>query len=327
MEVNQQENSDETSKYLRLAREAAAEKNTEDAKQFYDKVRQTDPENGEAKFFYQYYSLYEGTNGELAKRFESLAKALKSSVARVAASNDTEEDKMKAIASFVAYFCPTTDQLSDYMMNLKVGSSGNKTRVLSDNDVRSVWSNGVLGCYELGDSIIEAFPNNQRAEKMAVEAWKWGIDGQVQHKAIQFIKVDYKGKSTEEYAEKIKKIDPDYTVSGPSLAIGGVRMDQMNPKARMRLSYIFFLVFFTLGQAKKDETAKFHANQGLLLFILEAIGLASYAPLARINTVLGFAVQAAFVIFAVVFSVMGYKNVNRDKMKAIPLIGKIKLLK
>lgn len=67
-------------KYLKLAREARSEGNSEDAKKFYDLVRTEDPENGEAKFFYAYYALYEVTNGEIAKRFTNLCNALKTSV-------------------------------------------------------------------------------------------------------------------------------------------------------------------------------------------------------------------------------------------------------
>ena len=46
----------EISKYLKLARTAREEDNSEDAKRYYDMVRTEDPENGEAKFFYAYYA-------------------------------------------------------------------------------------------------------------------------------------------------------------------------------------------------------------------------------------------------------------------------------
>ena len=46
------------SKYLTLARQARADGNSEDAKNFYNKLREENPESGEAKFFYAYYALY-----------------------------------------------------------------------------------------------------------------------------------------------------------------------------------------------------------------------------------------------------------------------------
>ena len=62
----------EQSKYLQLARQAKAENNSEDAKAYYNKVREEYPENGEAKFFYAYYSLYEGKNIEVPTKFINL---------------------------------------------------------------------------------------------------------------------------------------------------------------------------------------------------------------------------------------------------------------
>lgn len=88
------------------------------------------------------------------------------------------------------------------------------------------------------------------------------------------------------------------------------------------LSYISFLVFFTLKNIKTDEVAKFHANQGLLLFIVEVIAvLVSYIP--YVGGWLSFALWA----LAIVFSIVGIVNVQHDKQKEVPVIGKIKLLK
>ena len=44
----------ENNKYLILARQARAEGNSEDAKTYYNKVREENPEDGEAKFFYAF---------------------------------------------------------------------------------------------------------------------------------------------------------------------------------------------------------------------------------------------------------------------------------
>ena len=327
LETQNKGSSDELARYLKLARDARAEGNTEDAKQFYDKVRQADPGNGEAKFFYQYYALYEGKNGEIATRFVSLTKVLKPSVSQIVASNDTEEEKTAILESIALFYWPLPSELHHYMVNLRVGSPGNSQRVLPTTDLMTVWSNGVRGCYTLGDCILEAFPDNKRMINTVLELWKEGVDGQVNHKAMNLVKIDYKGVTAEEYAEKIKKYEPDYTIPSPSVAINGVRLDSLNPKARMRLSYIFFMVFFTLGQAKRDETAKFHANQGLLLFIIEAFALTGGGLLSSINSTLSSIVVIALLAFGITFSVLGVKNVNQDKMKAIPLIGKIRLLK
>ena len=91
--------------------------------------------------------------------------------------------------------------------------------------------------------------------------------------------------------------------------------------------YIFFMVFFALKDAKTDDTVKFHANQGLLLFIIEAIALAIYGVLSSISSLVAFLVQAALLAFAIVFSIKGIKDINREEKHEIPLVGRIRLLK
>ena len=71
---------------------ARKENNSEDGKLFYGKVREEDPENVEAKYFYAYYSLYEGKNGELASRFSTLCKTLTSSLQLVKQSSASKEE-------------------------------------------------------------------------------------------------------------------------------------------------------------------------------------------------------------------------------------------
>ncbi len=55
-------------KNLTLARQAKQTKDTESAKKYYELVREEDPSNGEANFFYLYYAIYEGKNGEICTR-------------------------------------------------------------------------------------------------------------------------------------------------------------------------------------------------------------------------------------------------------------------
>lgn len=93
-------------------------------------------------------------------------------------------------------------------------------------------------------------------------------------------------------------------------------------KAGLKKSYLSFLVFTRLGAAKTDETAKFHANQGLLLFIIEVIAvLVSFIPVA------GGWISFALWAFAIAFSIIGIVNVKNNKEKEVPLVGKIKLLR
>ena len=195
---------DENNKYLRLAREARTEENSEDAKKYYDMVRIDDPENGEAKFFYAYYCLYEGKNIEIANRFSNLCKVLETSIKKVAESEESSSEKLKIVSDIVDAFVPETWNLNRYMNHLTVGSGSDRSRVLSNDQIVSVCKNGMQGCYNLGDAIEKAFSGDGEAMKLAVKAWKEGVSLQQKWYA-------YGDKTApERYAAKIKLVEPSY---------------------------------------------------------------------------------------------------------------------
>ena len=109
----------EISKNLQLARQARAEKNSEDAKLFYLKVREEDPENGEAKFFYAFYSIYEGKVAELPSRFSNLCSVVSSSINFIKNSSLGKEEHLKSISEIVDAFVPETWANNRYMNNKK----------------------------------------------------------------------------------------------------------------------------------------------------------------------------------------------------------------
>ena len=105
----------EESKNLKLARQARADNNSEDAKMFYNKVREEDPENGEAKFFYAFYSIYEGKNIEIPNRFSNLCKTLPSSINFIKESSLSKEEQLTSIEEIVNAFVPETWAENRYM--------------------------------------------------------------------------------------------------------------------------------------------------------------------------------------------------------------------
>ena len=89
---------------------------------------------------------------------------------------------------------------------------------------------------------------------------------------------------------------------------------KVNPMAI--LSYIGILVLVPLLVEKQDEFVKFHARQGLVLFICE-IGtmLISWVPI--IGWLFGFLLW----ILWLVFSIIGIINVLNGKKTPLPIIG------
>ena len=196
----------ETSKYLTLARQARAEGNTEDAKTYYNKVREENPESGEAKFFYAFYALYEGTNGEIPNRFANVCKVVGSSINLVKNSDATLSDQYAIISEMVAAFIPETWSLNRYMNKknheTKIGDS--YVKVFDTSSITACSKNGMFTLRDLGDTIEKIYNNDSGAMKIAVLAWKEYVS-----LAQKWYAYAPKGEA-EIYAEKIKKIDSSY---------------------------------------------------------------------------------------------------------------------
>lgn len=106
-----------------------------------------------------------------------------------------------------------------------------------------------------------------------------------------------------------------------------------NDKIYGILAYIPFLWLVTL-LAGKSEFSRYHANQGVVLFILEVI-LGAIATL--IGLILGIIpvvggwitsiIGGIFGLIALVFIIVGIINAANCETKPLPIIGSIKILK
>lgn len=193
-------------KYLKLARTARAESNTEDAKRYYDMVRTDDPENGEAKFFFAFYALYEGKNGEIPKRFSNLCAGLKSSIKLVKDSDSDESEKISTIGEILDAFIPEAWSLNRYMNNknreTKVGDS--YVKVFEASQISSVSKEGLATLKDIGDFIASIYSTSPEGMNLAVKAWKEYVS-----LAQKWYAYAPKG-DAEIYAAKIQKVDPSY---------------------------------------------------------------------------------------------------------------------
>ena len=98
--------------------------------------------------------------------------------------------------------------------------------------------------------------------------------------------------------------------------------DIENNKVMAVLAYFGILVLIPIFAAKESKFARFHANQGLVLWlatiILNAIGI-----IPIIGTIISLIGSiAAFVLF-----ILGIINSATGKAKELPIIGKISLIK
>lgn len=88
------------------------------------------------------------------------------------------------------------------------------------------------------------------------------------------------------------------------------------------LAYIGILFLVPLLAAPESKFAKFHANQGCVLFLA---GLVSSFVL--IIPILGWIAGFFGGIFVFVLAIMGIVNALNGKMEKLPLLGNIELIK
>ena len=99
------------------------------------------------------------------------------------------------------------------------------------------------------------------------------------------------------------------------------------------LAYFGILVVIPIFAAKESKFARFHANQGLVLFIasvaykimleiIKSIIVSISTGLLIITTILGL----TYLVF-IVLGIMGIVNAATGKAKELPIIGKFSLLK
>lgn len=96
------------------------------------------------------------------------------------------------------------------------------------------------------------------------------------------------------------------------------------------LAYIGILFLIPLLACHNSRFARYHTNQGLVLFLLElAIGVVTgiFGIIPIAGLIIGGLLSAVGGIFTLVLMIMGIINAAQGQAKELPLIGKITLLK
>ncbi len=85
----------------------------------------------------------------------------------------------------------------------------------------------------------------------------------------------------------------------------------------------YFVFFLPLIAAPNSKFARFHGNQGLLLFITALVGYL----VMRLVPVIGIYLTLPFRFIIVIFAIRGLVAGINGEVKELPLIGKYRLLK
>lgn len=105
-------------------------------------------------------------------------------------------------------------------------------------------------------------------------------------------------------------------------------MEDSTEKVFGILAY-FGLLFIVPLAAGKTQFSKFHANQGLVLFLIELIGgivlgIGAAIPIIRIIFII---VGGIFELICLALAIYGIVVAANGEMKELPVIGGIKLIK
>lgn len=95
------------------------------------------------------------------------------------------------------------------------------------------------------------------------------------------------------------------------------------------LSYLSWLVLIPLIAAPKSPFARFHANQGLILAIIEtvfSIVLGTLSLIPVVGIIFNIILSLSGLVF-LLFTILGIVNAANGKAKELPVIGKIRLIK
>ena len=138
---------------------------------------------------------------------------------------------------------------------------------------------------------------------------------------------------TQDYQKKVESAVADFVNTNDETS-GYDESDINDNKILALLSYLGILFIVPLIAAPQSKFAKFHANQGLVLFIAcVVVGLAG-SVLQAIAVVLGFLFLALVnILFTAVglvllaLIIIGIVNACQGKAKELPLIGHFRFIK
>lgn len=206
----------EESKYLKLARQAREENNSEDAKKFYDMVRTDEPENVEAKFFYAYYSLAETIVRDIPSKFVDYAKVPVSCVKMLKEANLSDKEKMDLLEVLVKTHADEAVSMYHYVASHRDRSTSENVDpngYYNMSEVNMVQSAAIHSLEDTGNNVATLFGDDPKAMALAADLWKRIFSVKIFSQWYYFQSGSTKEESAKKWNElvgKIQKIDSSF---------------------------------------------------------------------------------------------------------------------
>lgn len=99
--------------------------------------------------------------------------------------------------------------------------------------------------------------------------------------------------------------------------------DAEKNKVVSALAYVWILFFLPLVVCPTSPFGRFHANQGLVLFLVSTVG----TLVLRLIPGIGGVLASIFGLIMLIFMIMGIVNAVKGTTKELPVIGSIKLIR
>ncbi|MBQ1693395.1 MAG: zinc ribbon domain-containing protein [Bacteroidales bacterium] len=125
------------------------------------------------------------------------------------------------------------------------------------------------------------------------------------------------------FQETLDKVEDQFK-NAPDSTAEYDQADINSNKVMAILAYFGILFLIPLLAAKNSKFARFHTNQGIVLFIVAILVSIVSSILSRIH--LGF-IGWILDVVVFIFALIGIINAAQGKAKELPYIGKYKILK
>lgn len=202
------DNSEKLDNLYKIARRARDENNTAQASKYYDLILQEEPNSWEAIFYSTYYSA---AQSNLINLENSATMVINCSQSTLSVIKDSGLDDDEAINNITEIVSRVTLLSIAFLKTSIQHYNSYSTATSAYDDARRRCKSSTDMIYSTGNTIEVLFKDNQQIEKIAVIAWKKGIE------CDAFITKNISGTTQSDaneriakYLSKIKKYDGSY---------------------------------------------------------------------------------------------------------------------
>lgn len=207
----------ELANLYQIARRAKDDNNGENAAKYYDMILVKDPTSWEATFYVVYFKAMECKIAQIRSAGNSVANCVDTVLKLIQEHVSSPSEREKAYSEVAMRVLDVATMLFNGAKNHYDNIDGQiRSRYLQE------WVNNAIAAmncaYLLGNNMDVLFPDDPKAKKLAVRAWKQGVAWH------QFLMGNLANKEANrsiinDYITKIKKYEPSY--SAPEENTGG----------------------------------------------------------------------------------------------------------